>query len=102
MLVGRLLRRRDRDELDLVELMLAQHAARVATSTAGFGTEAGGECGEAQRQFFYADDGLADEVGQGNLSGGYEAETSLAVFDEEEVLFEFRQLVRAKERIVLH
>ncbi len=40
----------DRDQLDLVELVLAQHAARVAAGRTGFRAEARGERGEAQRQ----------------------------------------------------
>ncbi len=41
MLFERFFRRRDRDELDLGELMLADHAARVAPGRAGLGAEAG-------------------------------------------------------------
>ena len=40
MFVRRLLRRGDRDELDLGELMLADHAARVAARRARLGAEA--------------------------------------------------------------
>ena len=74
MLVGGFLGRRDRDQLDLVELVLAQHAAGVAPRRPGLGPEAGRQRGEAQGQFLLAEDRLADEVGQRHLGGGDEPE----------------------------
>ena len=64
MLVGRLFGRGDRYELDLVELMLADQAARVTARSTGFGAEAGGQRNEAQRQFLLQ---LGVPVGQGFL-----------------------------------
>ena len=62
-LVLRLFRRRDRDQLDLGELVLADHAARVASRSARFRAEARGQRGQPHRQFFFVENGFADEVG---------------------------------------
>ena len=61
--------RGDRDQLDLVELVLADHAARVAPGRAGLGAEARGQRGEAQRQLVLGEDLLAHEVGQRDFGG---------------------------------
>ena len=62
----------DRDHLDLVELVLAQHAARVAPGRAGLGAEAWRQRGVAQRQRLRVEDLLADKVGERHLGGGDE------------------------------
>ncbi len=62
-LVFALLGRGDGDQLDLGELMLPDHAARVFARRAGFGAEARRAGGEAQRQLRFVDDGFADEIG---------------------------------------
>src|SRR5215217_1849847 len=61
-LVRRLLRRCDRDELALGELVLPQHAPRVLAGSARLGAKARGERGHAEREFVFGRDGLADEV----------------------------------------
>ena len=48
--VARLLGRGDRNELDLGELMLADHAARIAAGRTRLGAEARRLGGDAQRQ----------------------------------------------------
>ena len=78
-LVDRLFRRGDRDELDLGELVLADHAARVAAGGARFGAEARRAGGKPHRQFFLVEDGLAHEVGQRDFGGGDEPERRLRV-----------------------
>src|SRR3546814_1835788 len=55
-LVGRLLRRGDRDQLDLVELVLAQHAAGVAAGRAGLRAETGRQRADVQRQSLGGED----------------------------------------------
>ena len=67
-------RRGDRDQLDLVELVLAEHAARVAAGRARLGAEARRQRGEAERQLGLVEDGFADEVGQRDFGGGDEPE----------------------------
>ncbi len=57
----------DRDQLDLVELVLAQHAARVLAGRAGLGAEAGRQRGEAQRQGLGVEDFLAHQIGERDL-----------------------------------
>ncbi len=54
----------DRDELDLAELMLADHAARVSARRTGLGAEARGVGGEAQRQRVLGEDLFAHEIGE--------------------------------------
>ncbi len=51
-----LFRATDRDQLDLLELVLADHAAHVAPAAAGLGTEAHRVGGHAQRQALGIDD----------------------------------------------
>ncbi len=65
-------RRGDRDQFDLGELVLPDHAAGVAPGGAGFGAEALGQRGQAHRQFFFLEDGFAHQVGQRHLGGGDE------------------------------
>ena len=72
MLVLALLGRRDRDQFDLGELVLPDHAAGISPGGAGFGTEARRAGGEPHRQFRFVDDGFADEVGQRHFGGGDE------------------------------
>ncbi len=69
-LLERFFRRGDGDELDLVELMLPDHAARVAPRGAGLRAEAIGAGGEAQRQLRFVEDRFADEVCQRDFGGG--------------------------------
>ena len=71
-LVRRLLRRRDRDELALGELVLPQHAARVLAGSARLGAEARRERGDAQGELVLGRDGFADEVGERDFGGGDE------------------------------
>jgi hypothetical protein len=58
--------------LDLVELVLADHAARVAPGAAGLGAEAGAVRRQLDRQLRGVQDALAHAVGQADLAGGYE------------------------------
>ena len=73
-LVGRLLRRGDRHQLDFGELVLADHAARVLAGRARFGAEARRAGGDAHRQLRFVDDLLAHEIGQRHFGGGDEPE----------------------------
>ena len=72
--VLRFLRSRDRDQFDLGELMLADHATRVAPCCARFRAEARRQRGQPHRQFFFVEDGFADEIGQRHFGGGDEPE----------------------------
>ena len=81
MFVAALLGRGDGDKLHLVELVLAQHAARIASGRAGLGAEAGRERGEAEGKLFLGEDGFADEIGERNFGGGNEPETFLDSFE---------------------
>src|ERR1700760_3407963 len=73
-LIAARLWRCDRDELDLGELVLPDHAARVAPGCARLGTEAWRERREAHRQLLLVDNGLADEIGEGDLGRRDETE----------------------------
>ena len=73
-LVRRLLGRGDRDQLDLGELVLADHAAGVAAGRARLGAEARRAGGDAHRQLLFVEDELADEIGQRHFGGGDEPE----------------------------
>src|SRR5271156_2965810 len=69
-LVARLLGRGDRNQLDLTELMLADHAGGVAPRRPRLGSERQSSGGEAQRQGLLVEDALAHEIGQRNFGGG--------------------------------
>src|SRR5712691_6553073 len=67
--VRRILRPGNRDQLDLFELMLADHAASVLAGCARLRAEAGGPRRVAQRQTALVEDLAGDEISQGNLGG---------------------------------
>src|ERR1700722_10962203 len=69
-LVPALLRRRDRHELDLGELVLADHPARILAGGAGLGAEARRERRHPHRQLGLVDDRLAHQVGERDLGRG--------------------------------
>ena len=89
----------DRNHLGLVELMLADEAARVTAGCACLGTEAGGERGEAERQIGRGEDPLAHDVGEADLAG---RDQPAAVGGAEQVLGKFGELTRAEHRLVAH
>src|SRR6202008_2216638 len=89
--------RDDRDHLDLLELVLADEAARIAPRRARFGAETGSERGEAQRQFALGEDLLADDIGEADLGGGDQPAT---VSRPERILGELRKLAGAEHRLV--
>ena len=91
--------RGDADQLDLVELVLADHAARVLAGGARLGAEAGRAGGEAQRQLLLVEDLVVHEVGERHLGGRDQPE---AVVGAEQVLGELRQLAGAERRVVAH
>ena len=113
MLVAAGLGRCDRHQFDFCKLMLPDHAAGIAARRARFGAEARRQRGQPHRQFFFIDDGFADEVGQRDFGGGNEAETlglqsfvgrrkQFALDGPELVILEFRQLARAEHHVVAH
>ena len=61
---------RELDQLDLLELVLADDAARVLACGSGFGAEAGGVGGEADGQAGFVEDFVAVEVGDRDFGGG--------------------------------
>ena len=92
----------DLHHLDLVELVLADHAARVLAVAAGLRAKARRVRGQLDRQRRERQDLLADRVGQRDLRRGNEV-LRLAGFaslaDGEHVGLEFRQLGRAHQRV---
>ena len=67
------------DQLDLLELMLADDAARVLARCASLGAETGGVGREADGKARFVEDFVAIEVGDGDLGGG--DEPVVAVFE---------------------
>ena len=65
----RLLGRRDGDEFHLIELVLADHAARVLAGGARFRAEAIGAGGEAHGKLRLVENGFADEVCERDFGG---------------------------------
>src|SRR6266481_4945640 len=89
-------RMRELEELDFLELVLAENAARVFSSGAGFGAEAGGPGSRENRQLFLRNRFIAIKIVQLDFGSGREPE--VAVFYFEEVGGEFGQLARTHER----
>ena len=88
-----------RDHLDLLELVLAQHAAGVLAGRAGLGAEALGPGGVAPGQGGLVDDLAGVQVGQGHLR---RRDQPPAVLGAVEVVGEFRQLPGADQHLVAH
>ena len=97
-MLGRgIIRPDDRDQLDLFELMLADHAAGVLARRAGLRAKARGPGGIAQRQRALVEDFAGDEIGQRHLGG---RDQPIAVGGAEHILGEFRQLADPEHRFV--
>ena len=77
----------DRDELAFLELMLADHAARVAPGGARLRAEARRQRGEAQRQVTLLEKLLHDEIGERYLGGRDKPESGCRA---KQILGEFR------------
>ncbi len=92
-----LVRAADGDKLHLIELMLADVAARVLARRAGLGAEAGGQRGHADRQIGFAQDLVAHRIGQRNLGRG---DQPAAVGGPEQVLGKLGELPGAEHRLV--
>jgi len=94
-------RAHDLHQLDLVELVLADHPARVLAVGAGLRAKARRVCDIAQRQRLGRDDLVAHEIGDGDLGRGDEEELGI-VAHREEVGLELRELAGAGERGARH
>src|SRR5712691_12267861 len=76
--------------------MLPENAARIFSRGAGFGAEAGGPGGDADREFFFRDGLVAIEVVELDFGSGRKPKVS--AFQLEKFRGEFWQLARARER----
>ena len=101
-----LLGRGELDQLDLLELVLADHAADVFAVGAGFAAEAGSVGAEGDGELGLVDGLVAEEVGDGDLGGGDEPVIALLqlagdvgalVVAVEEVFGELGELAGAEE-----
>ena len=99
MLGAGLVRRGDAHQLDLGELVLANHAARILAGRARLGAEARRERREAQRQFLLVQHHVVHQVGERDLGRRDQPE---AVVGAEHVLGELRQLADAIDGRILH
>ena len=113
MLVAAGFGRGNRDQFDLGELVLADHAAGVAPGSTRFGTEARRQRGQAHRQLLFLDDGLAHQIGQRHLSGGDQPEAlaaqpavrsgqHLSLDRPELVILELRQLPGTEHHLIAY
>ena len=89
----------DRDHLDLLELVLAQHPGGVLARAPGLGAEALGVRGHADRQRPRFQDLARDGVGQRHLGS---RDQPPAIGGLVAVFGEFRQLAGAQHRLVAH
>ena len=93
----------DLHHLDLVELVLADHAAGVATGSARLTAEARGMGDELQWQLFGIENFAGDDIGQRDLGSRDQVQVGLVFTgDLEQVFLEFRQLTGALQRRSLH
>ena len=67
------------DEFDLLELVLADHAADILAVAAGFGAEAGGVGAEAGGELGLVEGLVPEEVGDGDFGGGDEPMVAVLV-----------------------
>ena len=96
-LVVRLLGRRERHQLDLVELVLADQAAHVGAVRAGLAAEARRVRGVADRQLAAVEDLAAMHVRQRHLGGRHQVQIPVAG-DLEQIRLELRQVAGAGQR----
>ena len=95
MLGGRFRRCGDADKLDLAELVLADHTARVTPGRAGLGPETGCMRCQPQGQSVSIDDFASDNIGQRHLGGRNQP----FVIGTVQILGKFRQLAGAGHRL---
>src|SRR5216683_1381035 len=94
------LRMGELEELNFLELMLAENAAGVLSGGASFGAEASGPGGDADGEFFFGDGLVAIEIVELDFRSRREPE--VGVLDLEKISGKFRQLACAGERRGVH
>ena len=94
----------DLHHLDLVKLVLADHAARVAAVAAGFRAKAWRVRSQAHGQVRFGDDFISHQVGQRHFRGGDQIQRSIfgfallaALFGGKQVFFKLGQLAGAAQ-----
>src|SRR4051794_10919190 len=86
----RLLRSREFDQFDLLELMLANDASDIASIGSGLAPKAGSISAQRDRETLGLEHLVAIKVGNGDLSG--RGEPVIGVFQFEKVLSELREV----------
>ena len=90
----------DLHQLHLVELVLADHAARVLAVAAGLGAEARRVADELERQRLGGDDLVAHDVGHRHFGGRDQVElAAVGARHAEQVFLELRQLAGAEHAV---
>jgi hypothetical protein len=85
-------------QFDLVELVLADHAARVATVGAGFGAKTRRMADELERQRVGGEDLATHDVGDRHFGGRNQVQRlGVGAQNLEQILLEFRQLPGAEQ-----
>ena len=97
---GRILGRREAHELDLVELVHAEQAARVLARRARLAAEAGAERRKGEGKSRAVEDLVAEQVRDRHLGGRNREERVVA--QRVHVLLELRQLAGAGHRVAIH
>src|SRR5690348_6722593 len=93
MLLVRLLGPRELDQLNFLELVLADDAAHVLAIRTGFAAEAGRVSGDGEREARGVNGLVAIEVGERHFRGGNEPE--IVIFDLERIAGKLWQLAGA-------
>src|SRR5262245_7595476 len=95
-----LIRCDDLHEFDLLELMLSNHAACVATITSRFTAKARRVCNVSNRQLVMVEDAITKQVRHRDFGGWHQIET-VRTRNPELVVGEFRQLSRSVHRFAV-
>ena len=90
----------EREHLDLLELVQAEDAARVAAGSASLATKARREPGVAERQLVGDEDLVGVECGERHLARTNEKE--IVVFEAIDALAISREEARRKHRLLAH
>lgn len=90
----------DVDELHFVELVNADHAARVLARAARFAAETGRVGGVVNGEMLFGEDFLAVQIGHRHFGGGNKKK--VFALDAVHVLFKFRELAGADHALAAH
>ena len=94
-LLVRILRFAEFDQLNLIELMLANQTSRILAVGACFTAKTGSRGNEVHGEVFFRQDFIRENIGHGNLGGGNQK--VVGSFHMKQFGFKLGQIARSKE-----